>query len=103
VVLEVGALTETVEVSAQSTLLQTTSAERSDTIVGKQIENLQVNGRNPLAMTQLVPGVVSTANFQVGGPSGIGSIQVNGNRGSANMLTINGIGNMDTAQTAGRT
>jgi hypothetical protein len=95
-ILEVGALTETVEVSAQQTLLQTTSAERSDTIIGKQIENLQVNGRNPLDMTKLIPGVVDTANFQVGGPGGIGSIAVNGNRGSANMLTINGIGNMDT-------
>ena len=95
-VMEVGALSETVEVSAQAALLQTTSAERSDTIIGKQIENLQVNGRNPLDMTKLIPGVVDTANFQVGGPGGIGSIQVNGNRGSANMLTINGIGNMDT-------
>jgi hypothetical protein len=95
-VMEVGALTETVEVSAQATILQTESAERSDTIIGKQIENLQVNGRNPLDMTKLIPGVVDTANFQVGGPGGIGNIQVNGNRGSANMLTINGIGNMDT-------
>src|ERR1700731_1694204 len=95
-VMEGGALTETVEGSAQATILQTESAERSDTIIGKQIENLQVNGRNPLDMTKLIPGVVDTANFQVGGPGGIGSIQVNGNRGSANMLTINGIGNMDT-------
>lgn len=95
-VMEVGAISESVEVSAQATLLQTQSAERSDTIIGKQIENLQVNGRNPLDMTKLIPGVVDTANFQVGGPGGIGNIQVNGNRGSANMLTINGIGNMDT-------
>lgn len=93
--MEVGALTETVEVSAQATLLQTTSAERSDTIIGKQIEHLQVNGRIPVAMTQLVAGVVSAANFQLGGPGGICSIRVNGNRGSS-MLTINGIGNMDT-------
>jgi hypothetical protein len=57
-VMEVGALSETVEVSAQAALLQTTSAERSDTIIGKQIENLQVNGRNPLDMTKLIPGVV---------------------------------------------
>ncbi|HLK49734.1 MAG TPA: TonB-dependent receptor [Bryobacteraceae bacterium] len=95
-VMEVGAVTETVEVTAQTTLLQTTSAERSDTIIGKQIENLQVNGRNPLDMTKLIPGMVDNANFQVGGPGGIGSITANGNRGSANMLTINGIGNMDT-------
>src|SRR5215469_18246886 len=95
-VMEVGALSESVEVSAEAIILQTQSAERSDTIIGKQIENLQVNGRNPLDMTKLIPGVVDTANFQVGGPGGIGNIQVNGNRGSANMLTINGIGNLDT-------
>ncbi len=94
--LEVGAVTETIEVSAQAALLQTDSVERSATITGKQIENIEVNGRNPLDMTKLIPGVVDTTNFQVGGPGGIGSIQVNGNRGSANMLTINGIENLDT-------
>jgi hypothetical protein len=94
--LEVGNVTETVEVSAQTVMLQTESVERSATLTGKQIENVEVNGRNPLDLAKLVPGVVDTANFQVGGPGGIGSIQVNGNRGSANMLTINGVDNLDT-------
>src|SRR5581483_6007518 len=94
--LEVGSLTETVEVSGQAVLLQTDSVERSATIEGKQIQNIQVNGRNPLEMAKLIPGVVSNTNFQVGGPGGIGNIQANGNRGSANMLTINGIDNLDT-------
>lgn len=94
--LEVGSLTETVEVSAQAALLQTDSVERSATITGKQIENIEVNGRNPLEMARLIPGVVNNTNFQVGGPGGIGNIQANGNRGSSNMLTINGIENLDT-------
>ena len=94
--LEVGAVTETVEVSAQAALLQSESVERSATITGKQIENIEVNGRNPLEMTRLIPGVVNNTNFQVGGTGGLGNIQVNGNRGSSNMLTINGINNMDT-------
>jgi len=94
--LEVGALTETVEVSGQAALLQTDSVERSATITGKQIENIEVNGRNPLEMTRLIPGVVNNTNFQVGGPGGIGNIQVDGNRGSSNMLSINGVDNMDT-------
>ncbi|MBV9441673.1 MAG: TonB-dependent receptor, partial [Acidobacteriaceae bacterium] len=93
---EVGAVTETIEVSAQAVLLQSESVERSSTITGQQIENIQVNGRNPLEMTRLIPGVVNNTNFQVGGPGGIGNIQANGNRGSANMLTINGIDNLDT-------
>ena len=36
-VMEVGALTETVEVSAQATILQTESAERSDTIIESRL------------------------------------------------------------------
>ena len=94
--LEVGAVTETIEVSAQAALLQTDSIDRSATITGTQMENIEVNGRNPLEMTKLIPGVVENTNFQVGGPGGIGNVQVNGNRGSANMLTINGIDDLDT-------
>ena len=94
--LEVGALTEAVEVSAEIALLQTESVERSATIVGKQMENIEVNGRNPLDLAKLVPGVVSTANFSVGGVGGLNGLQVNGNRGTENQLTINGIGDIDT-------
>ena len=94
--LEVGALTEAVEVSAEIALLQTESTERSATIVGKQMENIEVNGRNPLDLAKLIPGVVSTANFSVGGVGGLSGIQVNGNRGTENQLTINGIGDIDT-------
>jgi hypothetical protein len=94
--MEVGAVSETVEVSAQAALLQTESAERSATIVGKQIENLEVNGRNPLDMAKLIPGVVDTSSFAVGGLGGLSGLQVNGNRGTMNSLTINGIGNIDT-------
>ena len=39
-VLEIGGVTETIEVSASATLLQTDSVERSAIITGKQIENL---------------------------------------------------------------
>ncbi len=94
--LEVGAVTESIEVSAEAALLQTESVERSQAIVAKQIENIEVNGRNPLDMAKLIPGVVSTANFQVGGVGGLSGLQVNGNRGTENNLTINGIGDIDT-------
>jgi hypothetical protein len=94
--LQVGALTEAVEVSAEAALLQTESVERSATIIGKQMENIEVNGRNPLDMAKLIPGVVDTANFSVGGVGGLSGLQVNGNRGTENQLTINGIGDIDT-------
>ena len=95
-VLQVGALTEAVEVEAQTALLQTESVERSATITTKQIENIEVNGRNPLDMAKLIPGVVDTANFSVGGVGGLSGLQVNGSRGTENQLMINGIGDIDT-------
>src|SRR6202046_2172410 len=53
----VGAVTESIEVSATAVLLQTESVERSEAIVGKQIDNIEVNGRNPLDMGKLIHGV----------------------------------------------
>jgi Carboxypeptidase regulatory-like domain/TonB-dependent Receptor Plug Domain len=100
--LQVGALTEAVEVSAEAALLQTESVERSATIIGKQMENIEVNGRNPLDMAKLIPGVVDTANFSVGGVGGLSGLQVNGNRGTENQLTINGIGDIDTGANGGQ-
>src|SRR5690348_7239768 len=94
--LELGFVTESIEVSAQTALLQTESVERSATITGHQIENIEVNGRNPLDLAKLIPGVVSTANFSIGGIGGLGNLNVNGERGSQNQLTINGIGAVDT-------
>ncbi len=94
--LQVGAVTEAVEVSGEAALLQTESVERSATINSKQMENIEVNGRNPLDMTKLIPGVVSTANFSVGGVGGLSGLFINGNRGTENQLTINGIGDIDT-------
>jgi len=96
IVMEVGAVTESVEVAATATALQTESVERSATITGKQIENIEVNGRNPLDMAKLVPGVSFSpgSNYAVGN-SGTGANQfaVNGARPSQNQLSLNGIGN----------
>jgi hypothetical protein len=94
--LQVGAVSESIEVSAESTLLQTESVERSEAIVGKQVENIEVNGRNPIDLAKLIPGVVSTANVSVGGVGGLSGLFINGNRGTSNQLTINGIGDIDT-------
>ena len=101
--LEVGAVTESIEVSSQAALLKTESVELSGTITGRQIENIEVNGRNPLDMAKLVPGVVSTTNFSVGGIGGLNGLNVNGERASQNNLTINGIGAVDTGNNGQQT
>jgi hypothetical protein len=103
-IVEVGAITETIEVSAQATILQTESVERSATVTSKQIENIEVNGRNALDMAKLVPGVQFTTgtSYAVGSSSnGANDFTVNGARPSQNQLTINGIGNVDTGNNGG--
>jgi hypothetical protein len=104
IALEVGAVTESIEVSAQAVLLQADSVERSATIVGTQVANIEVNGRNPLDMAKLVPGVnFTTGTSYAVGNSGTGAntFAVNGARPSQNQLSINGIGNVDTGNNGG--
>src|SRR5579872_529164 len=95
-VMEVGAITEQIEVSATAVTLQTESAERSEALVSKQMENIAVNSRSYLDLVKLVPGVVSTVNLQTAGPGGLANISANGTRTNSNQLTINGISNVDT-------
>ncbi len=103
-ILEVGAVTESIEVTAQAAMLQAESVERSATITGRLVENIEVNGRNALDMAKLVPGVQFTtgASYAVGNSAtGANNFTVNGARPSQNQLTINGIGNVDTGNNGG--
>ena len=100
-IMEVGQLSEQVEVSAVAVQLQTESAERGGSLVGKQMENIAVNGRSYLALAGMVPGVVSTVNLATAGPGGLASISANGTRLNSNQLTINGISNVDTGSNGG--
>src|ERR1035441_6314796 len=53
----VGAATETVEVVATAAVLQTESGSVSGEIPGSQLQAQELNGRNPVYMAQLLPGV----------------------------------------------
>src|SRR5262249_12641359 len=104
-VLEVSAVTESIEVSAAAVMLQTESVERSATITGKQVENIEVNGRNPLDMAKLIPGVQFTTGttYAIGSSSnGANDFTVNGARPSPNQLSLNGVGNPDTGNHGGQ-
>lgn len=96
IVLEVGQLTETITVTAETVQLETTSAERSGIVTGVQTVNLLLNGRNYLGLIGIAPGIVSTFDGQIAGPGGIGNIFANGQRGDQNNVTLDGVTNMDT-------
>ena len=56
--LQVGAATETVEVSTQPPLLQTESGSVGSQVEGKVVQEMPLNGRNAMNLIALVPGVI---------------------------------------------
>src|SRR4051812_40742306 len=54
--LVVGATNQTVEVTASAVALQTESASVQQLVTREQIDSLELNGRNPIFMANLVPG-----------------------------------------------
>jgi hypothetical protein len=85
--LETGALAETVNVIAQSPLVQTQSGERSFAITSTQIENLPIARGNFTNLTAFTPGVVQ-AGASAGGTRLGGAGQ--------NNIMMDGISAMDT-------
>src|SRR5204863_8010915 len=55
--LQIGAISETVEVAASSVTLNTESANVGGVIENKRIIELPLNGRNVVSLAVLVPGV----------------------------------------------
>src|SRR5216684_1381806 len=56
--LRVGAASETVQVEGSYQRIETSNATISDVVTGEQAVNLPLNGRNPLALLTLEPGVL---------------------------------------------
>ncbi|WP_321472869.1 carboxypeptidase-like regulatory domain-containing protein [uncultured Paludibaculum sp.] len=56
VTMTIGSPTESVEVSAEAPALQTESAAVQKVVTRQQIDSLELNGRNPIFMANLVPG-----------------------------------------------
>jgi hypothetical protein len=76
--LEVGALTETVEVSGGAEILQTTSSTVSSTIVGRQINELPYTTRNALELVLFMPGTQTPGTPRTSSINGLpkGSLNV---------------------------
>jgi hypothetical protein len=86
VALEVGQVSETVTVTGGAEQLQTANATIGNVVEQKAIEALPLNGRNPLTLLLLEPGVVQRS----AGGAGSG-VHVNGARDRAYNVTIDGI------------
>src|SRR6266487_4019740 len=86
VAMEVGLVSEVVTVQGGTEQLQTANATLGNVVEQKAIETLPLNGRNPLTLLLLEPGVVQRS----AGGAGSG-VHVNGARDRAYNVTIDGI------------
>lgn len=89
--LTTGKISQTVEVTAENTAIQTTTAEESGTVTGDQVRELALNNRNFEQLILLQPGVANQLPDKVGfGLANNTSISVNGARTGANNYTVDG-------------
>ncbi len=89
--LKTGQSNESITVQADANALQTESAAVGQLVTSEQVRSIQLNGRNPLYLSQLEPGVnrnapLSSFNFA---PDFSGPI-VNGARASESLVTLDG-------------
>src|SRR5262245_10413341 len=91
VVLELGSLEETVIVTAGQSFVQTTTAQVARTIETRQIQELTLNGRNPIYLASLKPGVRggTIGTFDPDSVSN-GSFSINGGRDDEYVVMIDG-------------
>jgi hypothetical protein len=94
VLLEVGAVTETIEVTTQVPLLATASSTLDEVVNSKSAEALPLNGRNILQLVALTPGINTSRSYR-GAGTGSGSIasnafSANGGRDTSNEIMLDG-------------
>jgi hypothetical protein len=89
--LQIGAARETVEVSSEAPLVDTTSTQLGAVVNQQAISNLPLNERDTYALLQLQPGVQSQIGSDLFyGSDKPGVVSVNGGRGRSNNYSVNG-------------
>ena len=96
--LETGAVTESVEiVAASGETVNSTSGEVARVIDQSQVQELALNGRNYMQLTTLIPGAPLLNDDQLGLMTSLSVTQpINGSRGNASSLSVDGGFNMDS-------
>ncbi|HET7889965.1 MAG TPA: carboxypeptidase regulatory-like domain-containing protein, partial [Candidatus Sulfotelmatobacter sp.] len=103
IALQVGAInTEVVVEGAAVAQVETQSSELAGTVTGKEISQLELNGRNFTQLVTLVPGVSNQTGQDEGAEGLNGSVQysMNGGRVEYNNWEVDGGDNMDNGSNA---
>ena len=101
VLMQVGAVTETVEITGETPYLQPETTSLGQVVESRSVTELPLNGRNPLAFVALVPGVVpqgnpSQGNSSTGSPVGanifaLGAFQIGGGQAGQSSILLDGV------------
>jgi hypothetical protein len=100
--LEVGAMTESVEIVASTPLVQTSSSDLSTTVSEEQIKQLPLNGRNFVSLTRTIPGVLrGIPGSNIDGAGSLAwrasaAFSANGQRPRDNNYMLDGVDNNET-------
>ncbi len=93
VILQLGQLSEAVEVSAQSALVDTRSSQTAASIDDRRLVDLPLNGRNVIRLAATLPGVLGVSapdNSDITDARGGPRMNVNGGRANMNYNRFNG-------------
>jgi len=95
--LKVGAVTETVNVTAENQpLVETTKTDVSGVVDQRRIENLPVNGRSFASLAILIPGATLAPSFDPT-KARVGTFSIGGSTGRNLNITVDGGDNKDNA------
>src|SRR5450755_1239477 len=90
-VLQIGQTKETVEVTSEAPIVDTTSTQLGAVIDSRQVSNLPLNSRDTYQLLQLQPGVQGVGGTDLFyGSNQSGAVSVNGGRGRSNNFNVNG-------------
>lgn len=98
VVLQVGANTEVVNITADNVQVETQTGTVGEVVSGEQVRELPLNGRSFVQLTQLQPGVAAQDNLDSKSKGLFGGVDfsVNGNSAQSNLFLTDGANNNDT-------
>jgi hypothetical protein len=93
--MEAGAVAESVTVTAEASLLQTTPTV-GDVVENRRVVELPLNNRNFMQLLTLVPGVTSTGDSEIGiGLTNTVNFSINGTRRNSINFLVDGVSNTD--------
>src|SRR6202158_3254957 len=91
VILQIGETKETVEVTSEAPLVDTTSTQLGAVMDQRQVATLPLNARDTYQLLQLQPGVQGVGGSDLFyGSNQAGAVSVNGGRGRSNNFNVNG-------------